>query len=308
MGGQSHGGLVVVMGRAVRLGCAAAAMCGVLLAGCTSDVGDEPSGQPSDEKGGPAPTASPTPTEVVDIAHDRLPDTKAKAAALVRDVLPAPSAFGPGAVRESPYESDPRRWAVLGDDCVWQQQALPKGVLATLTRSYEIPAGDGKAALRLSAVVTAHRTPEEADWENAEVLEEMMRCPSQQLRSDELITSLRDVPASLGESGNEYADDVLNEIGSYTSAGSGGSHPYIWQQTRIGQFTLAVSAKGARGWSQADLLDRLGDPHVGMRSRLRAAIERDPSEPSGDTKDNAKDDAQNEAKGGTSGDTKGDRR
>ncbi|MET9552589.1 hypothetical protein [Streptomyces sp. NPDC006645] len=311
MSGQSHGGLVVVMGRLARLG-GATAIGVVLLAGCTSDGGDDPPGPAPDKKGGPAPSASPSPTEVVDIAPDRLPDTSAEAAALVRDVLPAASAFGPGAVRQSPYESDPRRWAVLGDDCVWQQQALPKGVLATLTRSYEIPAGDGRAALRLSAVVTAHRTPEEADWENAEVLEEMMRCPSQQLRSDELITSLRDIPASLGESGNEYADDVLTEIGSYTKAGAGGPHPYIWEQTRIGQFTLAVSAKGARGWSQADLLDRLRDPHVGMRSRLRAAIERDPSGPgggpSGDTKAGTQAGTSGDASSDASADAKGDRR
>ncbi|MFC8828845.1 hypothetical protein ACFT9I_26250 [Streptomyces sp. NPDC057137] len=241
----------------------------------------------------------------MDIAPDRLPKTQAQAAALVRDVLPDPSAFGPGAVRRTPYESDPRRWPVLGDDCVWQQRALPKDVLATLTRSYEIPASDGKAALRLSAVVTAHRTAEQADWENAEVLEEMMRCPSQQLRSDELITSLRDIPVSLGEFGNEFAEDSLTELGSYTSAEAGGSHPYIWEQTRIGQFTLAVSAKGARGWSQAELLDRLRDPHVGMRSSLRGAIERDPSEPGGDTKGDAKNAADGGAKGAASGDAKG---
>ncbi|MEV0776533.1 hypothetical protein [Streptomyces sp. NPDC050428] len=271
----------------------------VLLAGCTSDGGDDgPSGSKSAGKNGTtaSPSASPTPAEVVDIAPDRLPDTKVKASLLIRGVLPDPDAFGPDAVRRTPYESDPRRWAVLGDDCVWQQKALPKNVLATLTRSFEIPASGGKGPLRLSAVVTVHRTPEQADWENAEVLEEMMRCPTQELRSDELITSLRDVPASQGESGNEFAEDSLTELGSYTSADAGGPHPYIWEQTRIGQFTLAVSAKGARGWSQAELFDRLRDPHVGMRSSLREAIERDPSEPSDDTKADAKDDTKDDGR------------
>ncbi|WP_020124149.1 hypothetical protein [Streptomyces canus] len=152
-----------------------------------------------------------------------------------------------------------------------------------MTRSYEIPASGTKGPLRLSAVVTVHRTPEQADWENAEVLEEMMRCPTQQLRSDEMVTSLNDVPNSLGDAGNEYADDALNELGSYTSTAVGGPHPYLWEQTRIGQFTLAVSAKGAKGWSRADLFDRLRDPHVGMRARLRAEIERNTPEPSGST-------------------------
>lgn len=284
------------MGRVARLG-GAAAIGVVLLAGCTSDADDDPSGKDPVRKGGTGPAASPSPTEVVDIAPDRLPATKAQAALMIRGVIPDPSAFGAGAVRRTPYESDARRWAVLGEDCLWQQRPTPKNVLATLTRSYEIPAADGKAALRLSAVVTVHRTPEQADWENAEVLEEMMRCPTQQLRSDELITSLRDIPASLGESGNEYADDVLTEIGSYTNAEAGGSHPYIWEQTRIGQFTLAVSAKGAKGWSQAELFDRLRDPHVGMRSRLRAAIERDPSEPSDGASDGASGDTKSDAKG-----------
>ncbi|AVH61627.1 hypothetical protein C4B68_36815 [Streptomyces dengpaensis] len=194
---------------------------------------------------------------------------------MVREVLAKPSEFGPDTVRRDPYESDPQLWAVLGDDCVWHQQALPKDVLATLTRSYEIPTYGKKGPLRLSAVVTVHRTPEQADWENAEVLEEMMRCPAQQLRSDERVTKLNDIPFSLGEAGNESADDSLTETGKYTSAEVGGPHEYVWRQTRIGQFTLAVSAEGSKGWSQADLFDRLRDPHVSMGSRLRLAIERD---------------------------------
>ncbi|MFG3064822.1 hypothetical protein ACGFYM_40720 [Streptomyces sp. NPDC048231] len=212
-----------------------------------------------------------------------LPKTTAQATALIQDVIPDAAAFGPGAVRRTPYESDPRRWPVLDADCVWQQQALPKDVLATLTRSYEIPASGAKGPLRLSAVVTVHRTPEQADWENAEVLEEMMRCSTQRLRSEEVITSLNDVPNSFGDSGNAYADDTLTELGAYTGADVGGRHPYIWAQARIGQFTLAVSAKGSTGWSRADLFDRLRNPQVGMRARLRATIERNTAESDGST-------------------------
>jgi hypothetical protein len=256
----------------VRLGCVVA-VGGLVLAGCTSG-GDDPPGSAPEKKGAATTTAGPSSAAVVDADPAALPETTAEATALVRDVLPDAAAFGPGAVRRTPYESDPRRWAVLGDDCVWQQRALPKDVLATLTRSYEIPAGGARGPLRLSAVVTVHRTPEQADWENAEVLEEMMRCPSQRLRADEVLKSLNDVPNSLGDSGNEYADDTLTELGAYTGAGAGGPHPYIWEQTRIDRFTLAVSAKGAKGWSRADLFERLRDPHAGMRARLRAAIER----------------------------------
>lgn len=230
---------------ALRLTCAVV-VCGLALAGCSSG-GDEPSGATPDRKAGATPTAPPTPTAVVDSDPAALPRTAARATALIREIIPDPTAFGPGTVRPTPYESDPRRWAVLGDDCVWQQQPLPKGVLATLTRFYEIPASGAKGPVRLSAVVTVHRTPEQADWENAEVLEEMMRCPAQRLRADETITSLNDVPNSLGDSGNDYADDTLTELGAYTASDVGGPHPYIWEQTRIGQFTLAVSAKGAKG-------------------------------------------------------------
>ncbi|MHA5049361.1 hypothetical protein [Streptomyces sp. SD15] len=179
---------------ALRLGCAVA-VCGLVVVGCTSG-GGEPSGSTPAKKAAATTTAGPSSTAVVDIDPAELPTTRAQAAALIRDVIADPSAFGPGAVRRTPYESDPRRSPVLGDDCVWEQQALPKDVLATLTHSYEIPASGAKGPVRLSAVVTVHRTPEQADWENAEVLEEMMRCPSQQLRSDEVITSLNDVPNS----------------------------------------------------------------------------------------------------------------
>ncbi|MFE9609509.1 hypothetical protein [Streptomyces sp. NPDC006012] len=217
-----------------------------------------------------------------------MPTTKAQAVALIGDVIPAPDAFGSGAVRRTPYESDPRRWAVLGEDCVWQQRALPKGVLATSTRSYAIPASGTRGRLLLSAVVTVHRTPEQADWENSEVLEEMMRCPSQKPRSDEILTSLTDVPDAYGDFGNEYADDVLTETGEYTNAESGGPFPYLWEQTRIGQVTLAVSAKGAKGWSKADLFDRLRDPHSWMRTKLKAALEGDTARPRAGAKDGSR--------------------
>ncbi|MFE4670456.1 hypothetical protein ACFRI7_33540 [Streptomyces sp. NPDC056716] len=254
---------------------------GLLLAGCTSG-GDEPD-PAADKQGGtqaspsPLPAASPSPGGVVDIDPAKVPRTAAQATALIRDIIAEPVAFGPGTERQSPYESDPRSRPVLRDDCVWEQRPLPDDILATLTRSYEIPAAGGDGPLRLSAVVTVHRTAEQADWENAEVLEEMMRCPEQRLRSDEMVGSLTDVPAALGDLGNGFADDSLTETGEYTNAQEGGAHPYVWRQTRIGQFTLAVSAKGAVGWSQAELLDRVRDPHIDMGAGLRAAVERHPS-------------------------------
>ncbi|MEU9337721.1 hypothetical protein AB0D49_31925 [Streptomyces sp. NPDC048290] len=271
---------MVLRGGTARLGCAVAAG-GLLLAGCTTS-GGAPDGSATGKRDGavspsPSPTPSASPSGAVDIDPDKVPGSGAEAARLVRAVLPGPADFGPAAVRQNPYESDPRRWAVLGDDCVWEQRPRPDGVLATLTRSYRIPASDGRGMVRLSAVVTVHRTAELADWENAEVLEETLRCPTQRLRADEMVTSLNDVPAGLGESGNGFADDSLTEIGDYTHLQDGGTHPYVWRQTRIGPVTLAVSAKGAKGWNQSELLDQVRDPHVGMGSKVRGALERDPA-------------------------------
>ncbi|WP_318199776.1 hypothetical protein [Streptomyces sp. SCL15-4] len=259
-------------GTAARLGCAAA-VCGLLLAGCTSG-GDGPGRPAAGTESGGTGSTGPSPSAVVDADPAKLPRTPARAAALIRDIILRPSAFGPDTVRRAPYESDPRRWAVLGDTCVWEQRALPADVLASLTRHYEIPARDGKGPLSLSAVVTVHRSAEQADWENAEVLEEMMRCPSQLLGPGEVLRDLTDVPNALGDSGNGFTDDFLAESGTYTGADVGGPHPYVWEQTRIGQFTLAVSARGAKGWSRPGLLDLLRAPHATMRAGLRAAIAR----------------------------------
>ncbi|WP_225823492.1 hypothetical protein [Streptomyces naphthomycinicus] len=263
---------MVVRGGAARLGCAVV-VCGLMLAGCTSG-GDGPGGPAAGTGPESAAGSGPSPTTVLDMDPAKLPRTGDQAAALVREVIARPSAFGPAAVRRNPYESDPRRWAVLGDDCVWGQRSLPGDVLASLTRHYEIPASGGKGPLRLGAVVTVHRSAEQADWENAEVLEEMMRCPDQLLRPGETLGRLTDVPASLGDSGNGFADDSLTETGTYTSDELGGPHPYVWEQTSIGPFTLAVSARGAEGWSRPALFEQLRNPYAAMRSRLRRAVER----------------------------------
>ncbi|CAL9354331.1 hypothetical protein [Streptomyces sp. enrichment culture] len=270
--GDPRGDFVELGGSAARLGCAVA-MCGLVLAGCTSG-GDGPGRPTASSKNDGTAGTGPSPTAVVDADPARLPRTRDQAAALVRGIMPGPSAFGSGTVRHEPYESDPRRWAVLGDSCVWEQRALPDDVLASLTRHYEIPAHGGRGPLRLSAVVTVHRSAEQADWENAEVLEEMMRCPSQLLRPGEVLRGLTDVPNALGDSGNGFADDVLAESGTYTGDDVGGPHPYVWEQTRIGQFTLAVSARGAKGWTRRGLLELLREPHATMRGSLRGAIER----------------------------------
>lgn len=56
---------------------------------------------------------------------------------------------------------------MLGKDCTWRQQGLPRNVLASLTRHFESPTAGGKGAMRLSAAGTMHRTPLDAAWEQA---------------------------------------------------------------------------------------------------------------------------------------------
>ncbi|MEU9370265.1 hypothetical protein AB0D71_37470 [Streptomyces avermitilis] len=132
---------------------------------------------------------------------------------MIQKVIPGPEQFGPGVVRATPHEGDPARWAVLGEDCVWQQQELPKNVLASLTRHFELPAAGGKGAMRLSATVPVHRTPMDAAWEQARFLEEALGCEEQLLRPGERLTNLYSLGSVFGESANTDYDDRVTENG-----------------------------------------------------------------------------------------------
>ncbi|MFD9281734.1 ABC transporter substrate-binding protein [Streptomyces mirabilis] len=102
-------------------------MCGLLLVGCTGgeNGGDTETGAASDARtgGDVSPTASPT-TETDPAKQPRTAD---QARALIGKVIAGPELFGPGVVRTTPYESDPSRWAVLGDGCTWHLAELPAG-------------------------------------------------------------------------------------------------------------------------------------------------------------------------------------
>ncbi|MFE7110022.1 hypothetical protein ACFU98_02310 [Streptomyces sp. NPDC057575] len=192
---------------------------------------------------------------VIDADPARLPATRQAALDLIGRVIADPDDFGPGVVARRPYESGPDTWPVLGSDCVWQQAEPGSGVLATLTRSFEVPAGKGKGPLRLAAIVTVHRTDDGARWEMAESLEESMRCPAQQLRQGEFIGGLAATALGQGEANQVNSEDALMESGEYRSAELGGPHPYFWEQDQILRFTVAVTAKGAKGWTDAEIGD-----------------------------------------------------
>ncbi len=252
----------------------------VVLAGC-SGAADGPgeagkrdaSASASTDRGG-STGAGPSPERTFEPDPARLPKTRAEARDFIGRVIAGPDSFGPGVVKRSPYESDPATWPVLGEDCVWQQRKPGRNVLATLTRSFEVPAEAGKGPVRLGAVVTVHRSREDAAWEMAESIEETMRCPTQQLREGELIGSM--VAAALfgGEATQTNSEDALSEVGQYQSSELGGPHHYAWQQAQTLRFTVAVTGKGAKGRTRDEIDNLVVQAQATMLARLESAVEK----------------------------------
>ncbi|MEU9678604.1 hypothetical protein AB0D92_34555 [Streptomyces parvus] len=256
----------------------------VLLAGCSGTAdGPEEAGKrdasastsagTSTDRGG-STGAGPSPEKTFEPDPARLPKSRAEARDFIDRVIAGPDSFGPGVVKRSPYESDPATWPVLGEDCVWQQRKPAPSVLATLTRSFEVPAEAGKGPVRLAAVVTVHRTREDAAWEMAESVEESMRCPTQRLREGETIGSLVAGALLGGESGQSSSEDFLTEVGEYRSSELGGPHHYSWQQAQTLQFTVAVTGKGAKGRTKGEIGAWASKAQGVMLSRLENAAEK----------------------------------
>ena len=275
--------MVQVYRRRVRL-CVGVLATGLILAGCSGGGGDgtaKPAGSGSTGSKGPtasgdtrsSPTPSPSATSLdFTLDPDRAPKTRAEAVRLARAAAAAPATWGPGFVKRSPYESDPGLRPVLDADCVWQLGPLPSTVLATLTRYSELPAEDGKGAIRVAATVTVHRAVKDADWEMAGTLEEALRCPDQQLRQGERITGLGSQGAKFGLMGNLTAADMLTEGGKYYSDELGGPYHYYWTQNRVGPVTVASVGKGAKGRSSDEVNTAIVQGASAMRSRVESEL------------------------------------
>ncbi|WUT40428.1 hypothetical protein OID54_34040 [Streptomyces sp. NBC_00690] len=204
----------------------------------------------------------------------RLPRTPAAARSLIDRVMADTDSFGAEVVKRSPYESDPTTWPVLDEDCVWQRRKPADSVLATLTRSFEVPAVAGRGPLRLAAVVTVHRTREDATWEMAESIEESMRCPTQKLREGELIGPLLAAALLGGEATQTNSEDSFSETGQYQSSELGGPHHYSWHQDQTLQFTVAVTGKGAKGRTEREVDQLVVQAQSAMLARLESAVEK----------------------------------
>ncbi|MET9693691.1 hypothetical protein ABZY81_35565 [Streptomyces sp. NPDC006514] len=267
------GGLVgESKGKAVLRACGCAVAGLFLIAGCTVDgtsKGAAASGSPGTSAtpsgtgasgtrgtGASAPAAGPSSSARVampPVDESKQPKTAAEARDLLGRIIVAEQDLGPEVARSTPFESGPGRWPVLDESCVWQTEGLPDDVLATSTRHFHIPAGDGRGRVRINATVTVHRNREESGWETARAMEEVLRCPEQKLREGEDLKSLWGGAFYLGEQMNEWTEDAFTETGDYVSEQDGGPYPYTWSQAQFGPVTVAIAAKGARGVTNDDL-------------------------------------------------------
>ncbi|MGH1551533.1 hypothetical protein ACRAWF_03020 [Streptomyces sp. L7] len=185
-----------------------------------------------------------------------------------------PVNWGPGYVKRTPYESAPGAWPVLDANCVWERKPLPATVLATLTRYSELPAEGGRGPIRVAAVVTVHRTVNDADWEMAETLEEALRCPDQQLRQGERITELTSQASDFGVLGNLAADDIAHRGRQVLQRRT--RRPvlyYYWIQSRLGTVTVAAVGKGSKGRSEDEVSAAVVQGAGTMISRAESELE-----------------------------------
>jgi hypothetical protein len=241
---------------------------GSLLAGGCSDQGTAHG--PSRQSGSPAASApgasagaasgaGATPSDGTSAASSvftpdasLVPRTPQDGRGLAESVVLTPGDWGRGYVAQEPAESTPGTWAVLDESCRWEREKLPRAVLASTSRYSRLPAGGGKGAVKVTAVATVHASVLGADEQLSATLEEVLRCPEQQPRSDERITGLMSLGTPFGARDQEYADDSLLEAGQYVENG-GAAQPYRWMLARLGTVVVAVSVTGGTGYTEVEI-------------------------------------------------------
>ncbi|WP_406835242.1 hypothetical protein ACICHK_01765 [Streptomyces sp. AHU1] len=256
----------------------------VVLGGCSSESGGKAAG-PSSSAPSKSAAASGSPSAAASTSSPggdaspgtpfkadpaKVPGTKSRAKALAAAVALKPQGWGAGFRAQQQAVSTPGTVALLDEQCRWERRALPKGVLGSLSRYSEIPAAGGKGELKVSAAVTVHTTVREADEQLATTLEEPLRCRQQQVRTDEWISGLISNATPYGQGNNTYSDDQVVEMGKYLT----GKHEqtYYWYVTRLGTVTLAVSVKGAKGYSDGELIKYASNATATMLSRVESEL------------------------------------
>ncbi|MFE0515430.1 hypothetical protein [Streptomyces sp. NPDC058964] len=201
-----------------------------------------------------------------------MPRTSADGRTLADSAVLAPGDWGRGFVAQSPAASTPGTWAVLDGNCRWERQKLPRKVLASVSRYSRLPGGGGKGTVKVTAAATVHASVLGADQQMSTTLEEVLRCPEQQPRSDERITGLMSLGTPFGARGQQYADDYVIEDGAYVRK-SGGTQPYRWMVARLGTVVVAVSVTGAKGYSEQELQQLGTDALAKMLGRVQRRLE-----------------------------------
>lgn len=267
-----------VRGRGVSL-----LLAGGLLAGCSAQGTDTGasggSGSPSAGATGRSaagatatPSAGAAPASTVFTPDASLvPRTSRDGAVLADSVVLAPADWGRGFAARKPAASTPGTWAVLDDDCRWEREKTPPGVLASSSRYSRLPAGDGKGAVQVTAAVTVHASVLGADEQLSTTLEEVLRCPDQQPRANERITGLNSLGTPFGTREQEYADDSVLEAGQYVENG-GAAQPYRWMVARLGTVVAAVSVTGAKGNTEQELNQLGADALAKMLERIQQRL------------------------------------
>lgn len=161
-----------------------------------------------------------------------------------------PEDWGPRYVKMSPFESDPGTWAELDRACSWGRVSLPADVLTSLSRYSELPATDDKGPVRMTAVVTVHRTPKGAERELDSMLKETLDCPEQQLGGGEKLSGLL---SAIPPQPVPDTDETLQETGQHHAADGSGPHYYHWWMMRRGPVTVTVTVSGGAGHSKEEL-------------------------------------------------------
>ncbi|MFH9795486.1 hypothetical protein [Streptomyces virginiae] len=267
-------------------GCAATGLFIMVMAGCTAGgtaEGEATSRAPaasaasSASPAPPATTAAPSPgasavSLVPELDESKQPKTAAEARALLDRIVIVEDAFGPDVVRRTPFESRPGRWPVLDEKCVWQTSDLPQDVLATNTRYFEVPAGNGHGRVQINATVTVHRNRAESGWETARAMEEVVRCPDQKLREGEDLKGLLGTANHQGEQMNNWSEDAFSEFGTYVGPQGGEPQRYFWYQAQFGPVTVAIAGKGAEGFKQETLTQLVVQGNSRMIAQAKQAL------------------------------------
>ncbi|MFI2376284.1 hypothetical protein ACH5AO_14625 [Streptomyces sp. NPDC018964] len=198
------------------------------------------------------------------MAEDRAPATRAEAVEFVRGLPVRPDYFGVGFRKGEPYESDPSRWAVLGDDCLWRREPLPDGVPASLTRAFVLPATKDKEPVYVSLTVTVHEDTTGGRRDMAVSLEEALRCPEQRLNATQRVRGLYSQANPFDEERNAIGDDDLVEYGEYLVDGDKKPRRFEWYKYRLGPVTVAATARIGAGRTEEEQATVSGDMAKGV--------------------------------------------